>query len=534
MTPIAQEPSADARNRSKPRVYIAVWAALATVSVLPFALTPVPPLNDYPSHLARAYLIEAVAQSDQLQSFYRIQWDLIPNLAVDAIVPVLSRIVPVETAMIAFTILGMLLLSSGVLAISHALFGRLSPAPFASFLILYKRQLLWGFVGYLFTLGVSFWVFAWWVRSADRRFETARLILFTIASSALFLGHLHAFATYAILIAGYELTAAAKRERAGRVAGLLLASLQFVPAIGMFLVFSPTRNRATEIEYGSLLSKATGIVDAFHAYHTGLDAFTAVALGLLVIYGLATRSLSIHRSMLLSIVVLTVLFFLLPATMLGSFAADRRLATSIYFIAAGSMFWRFSGSRAAIVAVAFLSALFVVRMAVVALHWRDAGRVYSRLLTTLESIPAGRRIAAAVAKPSSPFLEDPPVMFFASMAVVRRNAFVNTLFADEGHQPLHLVYRPADVQQRRLPHIFYVNQRGPESSWSAPDPFTRIRVDDYDYFLLFNTRYFTHALPQNLEPVIVEPGVFGLYRKGVTNPVEAMPSDGSAATSSAR
>ena len=52
-----------------------------------------PPLFDYPNHLARLGLL--TEGGDQ---FYRVVWAPLPNLAEDLIVPPLARLMPLEVA----------------------------------------------------------------------------------------------------------------------------------------------------------------------------------------------------------------------------------------------------------------------------------------------------------------------------------------------------------------------------------------------------------------------------------------------------
>ena len=68
---------------------IAFWL-LALLVVTPVFLVAVPPLADYVNHLARMRVISVQGIDPNLSAFYKIDWQLIPNLAMDLIVPVLS------------------------------------------------------------------------------------------------------------------------------------------------------------------------------------------------------------------------------------------------------------------------------------------------------------------------------------------------------------------------------------------------------------------------------------------------------------
>ena len=67
------------------RVLLAGVALLALFSV-PIFSTVLPPLFDYPNHLARFWLLLTGGNA-----FYEVRWAPLPNLAGDLIVPLLAR-----------------------------------------------------------------------------------------------------------------------------------------------------------------------------------------------------------------------------------------------------------------------------------------------------------------------------------------------------------------------------------------------------------------------------------------------------------
>ena len=57
-----------------------------------------PPISDYVNHLARMDVIATLAKNPQLAHFYEINWQVIPNLTMDLIVPLLARFMNVYLA----------------------------------------------------------------------------------------------------------------------------------------------------------------------------------------------------------------------------------------------------------------------------------------------------------------------------------------------------------------------------------------------------------------------------------------------------
>ena len=64
------------------------WAAFALlflVAALPILRAELPPLFDYPNHLARMDLLARLAGSQALQRYYELHWRVIPDLGMDLV-----------------------------------------------------------------------------------------------------------------------------------------------------------------------------------------------------------------------------------------------------------------------------------------------------------------------------------------------------------------------------------------------------------------------------------------------------------------
>src|SRR5436189_1308864 len=127
-------------HSSPHRVLLAGVVLLAFYSV-PLFSTVLPPLFDYPNHLAR-FAVLAAGGSE----CYEVRWAPLPNLAGDIIVPLLARAMPLEIAGKLFLVMIFALILGGNRAVGGA--WRLWPLLAAAFL--YNLQLRWGFLNYLF------------------------------------------------------------------------------------------------------------------------------------------------------------------------------------------------------------------------------------------------------------------------------------------------------------------------------------------------------------------------------------------------
>ncbi|MEA2790465.1 MAG: hypothetical protein QOG73_2871, partial [Acetobacteraceae bacterium] len=63
------------------RVWWAVLIGLCAVLAAPLFVIDVPPLLDYPNHLARAFVLASLPDDTVLARFYAPHWSIIPNLA---------------------------------------------------------------------------------------------------------------------------------------------------------------------------------------------------------------------------------------------------------------------------------------------------------------------------------------------------------------------------------------------------------------------------------------------------------------------
>src|SRR5689334_23176959 len=77
---------------------VALYVALGAVTLSPLLWVRVPPLVDYPSHIARMWILVHGAEISELARNYTVHWRLLPDLAMDLIVPVLSTMMTVEQA----------------------------------------------------------------------------------------------------------------------------------------------------------------------------------------------------------------------------------------------------------------------------------------------------------------------------------------------------------------------------------------------------------------------------------------------------
>ncbi|MGB2657447.1 MAG: hypothetical protein WBC84_04365 [Pseudolabrys sp.] len=182
---------------------MALFIALTLLISIPIWTHPLPPLSDYINHLARMQVIAELPNNRQLAAFYELNWQVIPNLAMDIIVPPLARIMNVYLAGQVFLVSMFVLIISGILMLNRVLVGRFSVLPLIAIPLLYNFVFLVGLMNYLFGIGVAIWALAGWISVRERAWPI-RFVLSTVSIVVLFFCHLCALGIYGIGLFSFE------------------------------------------------------------------------------------------------------------------------------------------------------------------------------------------------------------------------------------------------------------------------------------------------------------------------------------------
>jgi hypothetical protein len=144
----------------------------------------------------------------------------------------------------------------------------------------------------------------------------------------------------------------------------------------------------------------------------------------------------------------------LPSQLHGGSGADHRLPIAIFLLLIAASAPEFPNRRAAAAIAAVTAVLLVVRLTYIEYVWLRADRVYSADLAGLDMLPRGAKVAVAYPATAVNFAPIPE-LHLAVLAVARREAFVPTLFAYEGQQPIAL----------RPPYAALANAATPPELW---------------------------------------------------------------------
>src|SRR5499427_1153849 len=259
--------------RFSARQIAALFMTLAAIASIPILLYPWPPLSDYINHLARMHVIARIGSDPNLAGFYEVEWQVIPNLMMDLIVPILQRVMNVYLAGQVYTIMTFVLILSGTLALNRQLYGHWSVLPLIAFPLLYNNVLLVGTMNYLFGIGLSLWALATWVALRERAM-ILRLAVSTLFVLALFFCHLFAVGVYGLALLAFELQRllALRREPLDRSVerrippwvDFVASGIPFLPVVPLFLM-SPTWTLRWDLTW-ELSGKFQGLLFVIEVY----------------------------------------------------------------------------------------------------------------------------------------------------------------------------------------------------------------------------------------------------------------------------
>ncbi len=410
---------------------------VAALIVLPLFYTLVPPLEDYPNHLARMFALASLPGNEFLSGFYETAWAPIPNLIMDLVVPPLIPWFGVYTAGRVFIGLALALMLLGPMLVHRTLYGRWSAWPLVGGLFVYNGFLFVGLMNYLFGVGVAVFGLAVWIMLAKR--PAALQALASLAVCAiLYVCHLSALGLYGLAIASFEAWRLWER-RAWQLSALASSTaalaLPFLPFLYLLLK-SPTWGLSRDMVWESQ-GKLEGITLFLSVYSDLTDIpfllLIAIAIGIAVRRGLVR----FHPAGLIVVAVLSVTFFAMPRMAFGSWMADQRLVVGIFFLTLGfiSIDLRKLENQNAFFAICLVAIAF--RIVDVSVNWSALSQPLLELRTSLRAMKPGSRLLVAQADEPAGGAIDAALAHAPNMAVIERSALVSRLFVVPGKQILH-------------------------------------------------------------------------------------------------
>lgn len=517
-----------------PLQIVALFTLVAVIACVPIVLHPLPPLTDYLNHLSRMHVIATVTSDPDLARYYEIDWQVVPNLMMDLIVPPLERLTSVYVAGQIYTVASFLLILSGALALNRQLFGRWSMLPLLAAPLLYNQVFLVGTMNYVSALGLALWSLAAWIWLRERAMAL-RLTVSAVFVIALFFCHLYSVGIYGIGLLAYEVHRLMElhrrlpfSRRSGwlrwRPIGAFVATgLPFLP-VPLLLTMSPTWGLRSGYSW-ELSGKLDGILYVIALYFPTAALLITTLGAIAAVWALYNRTLRVHAFGWILLAVSAVVYLAMPRIIFDTYMADQRLPISVAFmlVACAQLNVRNVFVRPAFAAV--LIALLALRFFEVQVEWNVAARTSESFRQSMNQIERGSRILVAYADADageSP--RDQGLAHAPCMAVIERSAMVTTVFTVVGKQVLHArpAYRDSvDTEDGTPPSIGQLLEVAANPD-SDVDSYWSDWTVDYDYvYVLFSQPNQENPDPTRLMAKFVSER-FALYR---ILPAETKPSD---------
>jgi hypothetical protein len=262
----------------------------------------------------------------------------------------------------------------------------------------------------------------------------------SLVALACFFSHIAAFAFYALVLLGVEALPAWAELRARRWAALGrrigVAAPQFIlPAV--LLLGGPHDAAGETVRYAGVWRKIDLLFSMFDNYDRVFDVacfvlFVGLFVGLVWI-----KRLRLDPRLGCACGIVFAAYLQLPSQVYGGSGADRRLPAALFLLLVAASAPRFPSRRIATGIGIAAASLLIARLGLIEHVWREADRVYRADLVGIELLPRGTKLA--VAQPERLFhVTRIPEVHLATLAIARREAFVPTLFAIPGQQPVML------------------------------------------------------------------------------------------------
>jgi hypothetical protein len=531
-----ENPSANFSRENLLDRAITWWVGLGLMLaclLTPLILTEVPPLTDYPNHLARCYLLAFGNSDPALRQMFSAHWQIIPNIGVDLILPKLMHVFPPLLAGRVMLALCLLIPTTGAIALSRAYFQRRSlwqiAAGFAAFNVLF----LMGFMNFELSIGIAMWGAAAWIRYREQNVAAA-VVSAIILAPIVFFFHLFGFCFYALLVGSYEFFVVFEKGLRTRSDARYAARRAL--AFGLAMVIPALLYRASPLEkvsfspaWVSLPRKLYIAFDSILEYSSLFDLLIAASLVAFVVFCLMNGRARISKAGLICGTALLCVYLVTPVSFKGVYFVDTRLPVMLGFMVFAGFMPRGLNYRERSVSVAFFIILFVARVALITNVWVDSQRDLTDLRQTIASVIPGSRVLAADVKyidnpdwysnmPLCRRLPEvaPTYWHLASFVLLDRHAFWTNIFAEESQQPIAINEPYRELEAIRSSPLNYTDltmSQVPEEEL-AHFPYLADWKEKFDYVLVLNAEGapgLDHFLPNQLQ-LVDRQGIAALFK----------------------
>ncbi len=480
-----------------------VWGIIIIAMTSPLWFSALPPLMDLPGHMARFHVMQELQESLELQRYYTYTWTLLGNLGVDLFVYALRDILTVQQATWLSCLITVVLTTLSIPMLSKSFHGSVQLTAFAALPLVYANFYFWGFLNFSLSIALALNAIALWQHLINR--PHLRSAIFLPVSCLIWLCHTIGWGVLGlcsgiILLAHLKSQNQLKDKRA-----IYAATLQMLPVSLplLFMVFWRSRSDggATGFRSGFIQEKLIALFQFLAAQSIVLDLLATIMILLLIFWALRSGKAKFAPGLLWSGLALAVLFIVMPSYIFGSFNADTRLVhifvlLLLLSIATPGMLTR----QQCLIAACLLLALTGARTASITLSWAEKNKRIGKHLSALEIIPNGSRILALRVFNCAPatWVNDFEYNHLADMAIIRRDAFVNTQWHVPGAQPMLPIYNQDTDFGSDPSQYVWDGPCAPRGGNNLTDVLRTFPRNRFDYLWLLRADLRTTSMPDDL------------------------------------
>ena len=512
------------------RLYAALFAIFLILLLGPLLIATVPPLLDYPIHLARAHIVADYVTNPILQDIYDVSWRPIPNLAGDILMALLTIFAETEVAGRLMLGICLTLTVTGTILLYRVVHHEWSYWPFIAFLFCYHGALTAGFLNY--SIGVSLLPFALavsiWCSTLHLRASLAIdcfMALILLFCHVLVVGILAVYLTSYYLI--FPIVAGTLRSKISVAVAVCRSTVPFILPAAIYMKYSLTevidREDPNLVGDWNLLSKIRGVAMPIMGGDILLDAFALVFVGLVFLLCIMSwKSIEVRKEFAIGSSLVFFIFVILPGEILdAAFIADRLPVAAALVGLAAIKINRIERRLLRIFAFGLI-VLVAARASSLSADWQESDQYYRRLALSTEMIEPGSSVLIVsplthlgdkgatywikhrLQRPSWEYalVNIPSLHALPALLLAQRSTFSQLHFVWSDKQILSL--KPA------FAHLDYGD--GGVSTWAPVDVFSmsqgdlRVseRFDDFDYILIVYSQLIEdHLIEKMLELPIV-------------------------------
>jgi len=457
-------------TRSRTGVLLLLGAVLFLL--LPLVVTRIPPLVDYPNHLARMHILSGLGDDAVLARMYDASWSLIPNLLMDLLVVPLAQVVPLDVAGRLFIGLAILAPVLGTVALHRAWSGGWHAWPWVSALVAYNALLSFGLLNYVAGIGLALCGAAWFAmrRPVSLPRDIAVAVLLGLVC---LVSHLIAFAVLLLLAGSTLLGRLRATERAALLRQAVVLGAMTVVPLAAYVLLGPSQNYASGVspaELAAQIQERGLLADAGRRLQWMIAAFTAEGVGnaltwlsALFAFGVVAAALLRGRLRIAAeawaaLVLLAGGYLLLPDVLADNAMVYQRLVLPLTLVGIAAIRPQLP-LRAWRVAVAVWALLVVARGGAQAVEWSDQNRLLRDVHNVAQAIEPGARVLA-VRDGTHVYHVDPgergaqrvlrrtvAYTHLPALVTLERDAFWPLVFAMGGKQPITVTPAYASLSQ---------------------------------------------------------------------------------------